>query len=639
MHKQTVIWRNGLGLGLVLTGLLAVPQAQGQATTLPAIASSQPSSMPTTAPASQPADNEYVKEFGIEKSQPYDRIFLFWNGKYIDTPIVVERRGLSVYINNIKVVTNSGRYPPRDLRVAVDPGEPPKDKSPLQAIDQNNPQNWLWMQKWHYFCGKMTYEESLQAIADYFKRSHGVTAVAFDAADKENQTTELKVTIDGDVRSIFYSQRAYLLARNGPDIAAVRKSELEDMQMSFKAFCADMAHAGFWFAFGLADTIVSRGAGVQIIHVLESDLPWAEKMVQLEQRKLLVDSQVRMINRMKDTYKSTPQLLQRIDKLEAEWAKRETESSTPVQPKSPTPKPTPISPVATSQASIIPTTAPASQPADEDFVKEFGIEKSPPYTDIFFFRNGKYMDTPIVVERRGLSVYLNNQRVVRPSYDYPPRDLRVTVDPGEPPADKSPWEAANPENLENWYWLKKWRYFCGQQEYEASLQAIVKVFQRSKGVTEVVWVKEDPSKQRNKLSVTADGVTRQLLYSKYAYLAARNGPDMVAAAQRELEGSRSYYRSFCRDMARGGFWFNFGLADTIVSERIGVEVIHVLESNLTWDEKMTQLEQRKLSGTGALNMFKRMKDTYQSTPQLLQRIRDLEAKWAQAQTQPKSPLP
>jgi len=272
--------------------------------------------------------------------------------------------------------------------------------------------------------------------------------------------------------------------------------------------------------------------------------------------------------------------------------------------------------------------APASQP-DDDYINEFGVESSQPYTDVFFFRFGRYIDTPIVVERRGLSVYINNQRVVRKSDSYPPRDLRVTVDPGEPPADKSPWEAANPEKPEDWYWLKKWRYLCGQREYQESLQALAEVFRRSRGVTNVDILDEDKTNQIVKLRVTADGSTYNLVYSKTGYLKVREAPDKVAAAQRELESSRSYYRSFCRDMARGGFWFNFGLADTIVSERIGVEVIHVLESNLTWDEKMTQLEQRKLSGAGALNMFNRMKDTYISSPQLLRRIEDLEAKWAQ----------
>jgi len=331
MHKQSVSWRKRLGLGLVLAGVLAIAQAHGQVTTSPATATSQASGVPTTAPASQPVDKEYVKEFGIEKSQPYDKVFLFWRGRYVDTPIVVERRGLSVYINNIKVIGKSSRFPPRDMRVLEDPGEPPKELSPWQANNPDPKIMWYWLKKWLYLCGQMELKDSVQAIAEVFKKSKGVTEVVVNEVE-QGQLFKVSVTADGETKTVTYNLEGYLKARSVPDRQAAAQRELEEMQSGYKQWCQELSCGGFWFNFGLADTIVDRRTGVQIIRVLDSDLPWVEKMAQLEQDKVLIRGQVNLINRMKDTYKSTPQLLQRIRDLETQWARTETQPSAPVKP-------------------------------------------------------------------------------------------------------------------------------------------------------------------------------------------------------------------------------------------------------------------------------------------------------------------
>ncbi len=331
MRNKTMNWCKWLGLGLLLTGLVTVQPAQGQATTTPTVAGSLPSYIATSAPASQPANNEYIDEFGIEKSQPYDKVFLFWRGRYVDTPIVVERRGLSVYINNIKVIGKSSRFPPRDMRVLEDPGEPPKELSPWQANNPDPKIMWYWLKKWLYLCGQMELKDSVQAIAEVFKKSKGVTEVVVNEVE-QGQLFKVSVTADGETKTVTYNLEGYLKARSVPDRQAAAQRELEEMQSGYKQWCQELSCGGFWFNFGLADTIVDRRTGVQIIRVLDSDLPWVEKMAQLEQDKVLIRGQVNLINRMKDTYKSTPQLLQRIRDLETQWALPQSPAVTPTMP-------------------------------------------------------------------------------------------------------------------------------------------------------------------------------------------------------------------------------------------------------------------------------------------------------------------
>jgi len=68
------------------------------------------------------SDNHGLEEqkFGVTKGEPVDKGFVFIDGKYVDAPYVVERRGLALFVNEVMIqmpavyVDDTGEIAPTD---------------------------------------------------------------------------------------------------------------------------------------------------------------------------------------------------------------------------------------------------------------------------------------------------------------------------------------------------------------------------------------------------------------------------------------------------------------------------------------------------------------------------------------------
>jgi hypothetical protein len=124
------------------------------------------------------ANNEQaIKDFGVSRSDPIDKGFLFYGGTYIDAPYVVERRGLEIYINDV-LVQEGPAWPPYDYRVENDPGDPPPDSAPFGSAPPG--QDWrdtYWARKWRYLCSHHDYETAKQKMFETYARSPKVAKV------------------------------------------------------------------------------------------------------------------------------------------------------------------------------------------------------------------------------------------------------------------------------------------------------------------------------------------------------------------------------------------------------------------------------------------------------------------------------
>ncbi len=126
--------------------------------------------------------------------------------------------------------------------------------------------------------------------------------------------------------------------------------------------------------------------------------------------------------------------------------------------------------------------------AEADLVAEFGISRSEPVDKGFFFWEGRYVEAPYVVERRGLEVFVNGIRVARKplgELEWPPYDYSISEDPGDPPPGLAPGDTPKGVDYRDTYWSRKWRYLLLHYDVETARQKMREAYARSDRVADV----------------------------------------------------------------------------------------------------------------------------------------------------------
>ena len=115
----------------------------------------------------------FVDDFGISKSEELNSGFVFFDGKYIDAPYVVERKGLGLFINDVMLEDYSNFWPIKEPEVITDDFELPEDlneNSSFEDIeDSDNPQNSHWIRKQRFLFNKYPEDIAKQKMLEYFK--------------------------------------------------------------------------------------------------------------------------------------------------------------------------------------------------------------------------------------------------------------------------------------------------------------------------------------------------------------------------------------------------------------------------------------------------------------------------------------
>jgi len=144
------------------------------------------------------ADNEAaIKEFGIERSEPINSGFFFWNYKYVESPYIVERRALDVFING-HCVRKGPEWPLPKKAAHADPGDPPPGSSPLNFVDGHGEP--YWWKKWHYLRDTYDYATAKNMMFDLYKKCPALTKIEWhptrsDAIRLESATDKLSVAL------------------------------------------------------------------------------------------------------------------------------------------------------------------------------------------------------------------------------------------------------------------------------------------------------------------------------------------------------------------------------------------------------------------------------------------------------------
>ncbi|HUT29586.1 MAG TPA: hypothetical protein VMX13_07335 [Sedimentisphaerales bacterium] len=246
-------------------------------------------------------------------------------------------------------------------------------------------------------------------------------------------------------------------------------------------------------------------------------------------------------------------------------------------------------------------------------IRDFGISRSEPIDKSFFFHEGKYIEAPYVVERRGLDIYINDVLIVS-GPEYPIYEYKVEQDPGDPPPSSSPFDSYPAgTDLRDVYWSKKWRYLYSHFDHETAKNMMLETYRKSSEIEDVSWSDmEDIVRLVHK-----DGRNRLVSLSLSGGGFALNPPRKEELLKRVQEEAAFHERRLGRDQLvfkKGGF-------TRVVRGRRAVKGLEVLLSDASDTDKLKALEEARLIRSGPKGELERWIVTdFQGSPQLAERF-------------------
>lgn len=229
-------------------------------------------------------------EWGAERGGPTDAGFFFWNGSYVRTPYIVERRGLDIHINGILV----SRGPDWSISVpSEDPGQPPPGASPFDPF---------FGEKWRYLSSCCGRREAMRLMLQAYRQCDGFSAVA--ERDGAIRVTEKET---GD--------EAYITLSDSWKMALQSREQLLSGRAAKKRYFEELLRRNRVVSLSAGDEhIIAGNAALMTLGVLLSNETPQGKIRILEQRGILRPGDA-AAQRIVTEYREDAQLLERYGRL------------------------------------------------------------------------------------------------------------------------------------------------------------------------------------------------------------------------------------------------------------------------------------------------------------------------------------
>jgi len=250
--------------------------------------------------------------------------------------------------------------------------------------------------------------------------------------------------------------------------------------------------------------------------------------------------------------------------------------------------------------------------SDEATIEAFGVKRGEPINKGFFFSDGKYVDVPYVVERRGTDIYVNDHLLHRgmglPSYDY-----TVSEDPGEPPSDTSPFDPV-PENVDyrDTYWSRKLRYLLSHHPREDAVRMMLETWRKCTKVDRADVDENDPFRA---ILLSTDGRRKTVILTMSESILKPAWTKEQILEMREKD--HELYENALRANAA---IFDIGPEITCPSS-IAVQAMNILMSSNSVQEKIEALRARSI---GPDVVHDKLVTKFRGSPQLKERVLKLE---------------
>jgi hypothetical protein len=243
----------------------------------------------------------------------------------------------------------------------------------------------------------------------------------------------------------------------------------------------------------------------------------------------------------------------------------------------------------------------------------------------FVFFDGRYLEAPYAVTRRGLSIYVNETRVRGPTVDWPPRDVLVHRDPGCPKGLTETGSFEDIENEEDPYesaWHREYRYLMQHFRTDVAVEKMAEWFrglpfvssvEQEGGASLIVRTKRGEVRRYGVLRPPDPGygilrnITREAVIDTVGYERSRF--------------ERLLSEDDCIFLFSNGLELTFGRAK--IWKELGV-ITEILESERSVEEKTSLLQRLSIlpPGNGS-SPFSSLVTDFSSSPQLHKRIADL----------------
>jgi len=234
---------------------------------------------------------------GVTRGEPLDTGFVFLDGRYIDAPYMVSRKGLRVRINET-VVYEWGLWPIPDPTVEEDPGMPQgiTEKTTCEELRRRHPrvsglsQN-ITSRKWRYLYQHFDEETARQKLVDWFRKLPFVEQVRWEsrsvlAIKEKTKEEETYVSARLPVRGTLIHQ----------DFG--KKDVLERLESSRRQYESAIQEGALLILYGTKGRYLKFGRLKAardlplMTRILRSDRPEREKIRLLERMEILPSSRV-----------------------------------------------------------------------------------------------------------------------------------------------------------------------------------------------------------------------------------------------------------------------------------------------------------------------------------------------------------
>jgi len=216
-----------------------------------------------------------IKEYGVQEGKPIDAGFVFFDGRYIEAPYVVARKGLCVFINETLVFRHAG--PVAVLPGDVDPQLPP-DLTKDTSIYDKSFTDYI-RRKVAYVQKHFTREEEIKIMEQVYR---GLPCVKEAHLDPEVPTILHITTFRGESDPIGLDPPRRKVPQDKASILAqvegVRKNHYEERLQ--KGDCFFLFDQGGHITFG-AGTVAEKL--LRITEILRSQEPTDVKVKKLQQ--------------------------------------------------------------------------------------------------------------------------------------------------------------------------------------------------------------------------------------------------------------------------------------------------------------------------------------------------------------------
>lgn len=361
-----------------------------------------------------------VDVFGQEESEPIYTGFFFHNGKYIPPPYIVERRGLSVFINDILVhIPIPYKYEKREI-----PSELPEipktitKNSEADDVTKFLSKTALYIQHNYEKKFKATGKSLNEITAEYFKKHPCV---------KDSYPNK-----DGSIEIELHNGENFAFVRSLPGRKRGRlwsSPQLSD-EMRLKRLKKGYVYS-YWekvdmlkrnsLLIGLRTFLPVRGESLpdeiyEFVSILNSNLSKKKKIRKLDKFNFSNEDVLNPL--LVKNYQYSKELTERVEALYKEWKNSHSQTEKPQEVRKPDILDTFFE--MKNWARMHYPNDTEAKPYDWPcYEEEFGSKKGLTVNSGLIILDGKLILPPYLVSRKGLSIFVNDNVLIVPPVQYP----------------------------------------------------------------------------------------------------------------------------------------------------------------------------------------------------------------------------